>query len=193
MSSTTSMTEEQTQSAPEQAKEKVREVAHEAKGQTREQLRGQLAQRSTQLGEQATSASNAIRSASTQLREDGNERAAGIVEAIADRGQRFGEYLRDADGETLLHDVEDFARTRPWLMVGGSALVGFLGSRFMKASSHGRFHAREKGSGYPSRSQVSASSARGLPPVPARQFENPSHAYPAGREAGSGGRGNDVD
>lgn len=193
MSSTTSTTEEQTQSAPEQAKEKVREVADEAKGQTREQLRTQLAQRSTQLGEQATSTSNAIRSASSQLREEGNERAAGIVDAIADRGQRFGEYLRDADGEQLLHDVEDFARTRPWLMVGGSALVGFLGSRFMKASSHGRFHARQQGGGYPSRSRVSASTSRGLPSSPTRQFDDPADAYPLGREAGLGGRGNELD
>ena len=139
MSSTTSRVETKSQSAPEQAKDKAREVAQEAKGQTREQLRSQLAQRSTQLGEQTASASTAMRRASSQLREEGNERVAGLVDAVADRGQRLGEYLRDAEGEQLLRDVEDFARKRPWLMVGGSALAGFLGSRFMKASSHGRY------------------------------------------------------
>jgi hypothetical protein len=190
MSSTTSRTERQSQSAPEQAKDKAREVAQEAKGQTREQLRSQLAERSTQLGEQTASASSAMRRASSQLREDGNERVAGLVEAVADRGQRLGEYLREADGEQLLRDVEDFARKQPWLMVGGSALVGFLGSRFLKASSHGRYQQSggylrsPAGSGYPS---------RGLPSVSERRFDDPADAYPSGREAGVGGRADELD
>lgn len=151
MGSTVSSTEQQAQSAPEQAKEKVREVAQEAKGQTREQLRAQLAERSTQVGEQTASAAEAMRRASAQLREDGNERVAGMVDAVADRGQRLGQYLRDADGEHLLRDIEEFARRQPWVMVGGSAMVGFLGSRFIKASSHGRYYASRTSGGYPVR------------------------------------------
>jgi ElaB/YqjD/DUF883 family membrane-anchored ribosome-binding protein len=194
MSTTTSTTEKKSQSAPEQAKDKAREVAQEAKGQTREQLRTQLAQRSTQLGEQTATASIAMRRASSQLREDGNERAAGVVDAVADRGQRLGEYLRDADGDQLLRDVEDFARTRPWLMVGGSALLGFLGSRFMKASSHGRYQtAQQQSGGHLSTAGSSAYPARALPSASARQLEDPADAYPSGREEGLGGRGNELD
>jgi len=190
MSSTTSRMEKQSQSAPEQAKDKAREVAQEAKGQTREQLRSQLAQRSTQLGEQTASASTAMRRASSQLREEGNDRVAGLVDAVADRGQRLGEYLRDAEGEQLLRDVEDFARKRPWLMVGGSALAGFLGSRFMKASSHGRY---QQSGGYLRPSPGSAYPSRGLPSASAPQFDEPADAYSSGREAGRGGRANELD
>jgi ElaB/YqjD/DUF883 family membrane-anchored ribosome-binding protein len=190
MSSTTSRTEGPSQSAPEQVKDKARGVAEEAKGQTREQLRSQLAQRSTQLGEQTASASSAMRRASSQLREEGNERVAGLVEAVADRGQRLGEYLRDADGDQLLRDVEDFARKQPWLMVGGSALVGFLGSRFMKASSHGRY---QQSGGYAGSSTATGYPSRALPPMSAQQFGDSADAYPAGREAGVGGRGNELD
>jgi hypothetical protein len=106
-----------------------------------------------------------MRRASSQLREEGNERVAGMIDAVADRGQRLGEYLRDADGEHLLRDVEEFARRQPWLMVGGSALIGFLGSRFMKASSHGRYQASRTHEGYPVRQR--AGSTGQLPAMPA--------------------------
>jgi hypothetical protein len=138
---------EETQSLADQAKEHAQDTAREVKGQTREQLRSQLDDRSTQVGEQAASTARAMHRASSQLREEGNERAAGLIDAVADRGQRLGEYLRGADGEQLLRDVEAFARRQPWLMVGGSAVAGFLGSRFVKASSHGRYQAQHGGAG----------------------------------------------
>jgi len=154
MTSTTSGTAG-LQSSTEQVKEQVQDVAQQAKGKTREQLRSQIDDRSTQAGEQVTSAANAMRRTSDQLRQEGNERMAEIVDALVARGERIGGYLRDADGDKILHDVESFGRRQPWLMVGGSAVVGFLASRFMKASSSGRYHSRYAEAGYPSR----------LPPV----------------------------
>ena len=135
---------EETESLTDQAKERAQDTARDVKSETREQLRSQLADRSTQIGEQAASAAKAMQRASSQLREEGNERAAGVIDAVADRGQRLGEYLRDADGEKLLRDIEAFTRRQPWLMVGGSAVAGFLGSRFVKASSHGRYQAQSR-------------------------------------------------
>lgn len=141
---------EEKQSLPGEAKERAQDTARDVKSKTREQLREQIAERSSQVGGQATSAAKAMRLASSQLRQDGNERVADAVDGLADRGQRLGAYLSSADGEKLLRDVEEFARRQPWLMVGGSAVIGFLGSRFMKASSHGRYQL-SRASGYPVR------------------------------------------
>jgi hypothetical protein len=58
---------------------------------------------------------------------------------VAERSERLGSYLTRADGDQILRDVEDLARKQPWLFVGGSAVVGFLASRFMKASSSNRY------------------------------------------------------
>ena len=177
---------EEKQTLAGEAKERAQVTARDVKGQTREQLRSQLAERSTQVGEQTTSFAKAMRSASLQLREDGNEKVAGAVDAVADRGQRLGEYLRAADGEKLLRDVEDFARRQPWLMVGGSAVVGFLGSRFMKASSHGRYH-QSRTNGYPARD---ASSSTGqVPSLPAGPSTTRARGeVGAGLSGGSGSR-----
>jgi hypothetical protein len=128
-------------SGAEQVKERVQDAAAKAKGRTREQLRSQIDERSTMVGEQMSSAASAMRGTSDRLRLEGNERAASVIDAVADRGQTFGDYLKRADGDRLLRDVEDVARRQPWLMVAGSAVVGFLASRFMKASSTSRYRA----------------------------------------------------
>jgi ElaB/YqjD/DUF883 family membrane-anchored ribosome-binding protein len=139
MTSTTSASSG-SQSSVEQVKEQVQDVAQQAKGKTREQLRTQVSDRSTQAGDQLISAAQAMRRTSDQLREEGNEKMAEIVETLVRRGERVGGYLRAADGDKILRDVENFGRKQPWLMVGGSAVVGFLTSRFMKASSSSRYH-----------------------------------------------------
>ena len=136
------------QSTVEQVTEKAQEVAQQAKGQTREQLRSQINERSTQAGDQLVSAAQAMRRTSDQLRQEGNDKAAEIVESVVSRGERLGGYLRAADGDKILHDLEGLGRKQPWLMVGGSAVVGFFASRFMKASSSGRYHG-QPGQGYP--------------------------------------------
>ena len=41
-----------------------------------------------------------------------------VAEQVADH-ESFGSYLRDADGERLLRDVEDVARRQPWLVAAG--------------------------------------------------------------------------
>jgi ElaB/YqjD/DUF883 family membrane-anchored ribosome-binding protein len=169
----TGVTDERTesQSATEQVRERVQDVAGQAKGQTREQFRNQISQRSTQAGEQVSSAADAMRRTSEQLRTEGKDSVAKIVEEL-------GSYLTRADGDQILRDVEDLARKQPWLFVGGSAVVGFLASRFMKASSSGRYQSKSQHGGYPSRDLAGASSAGHVSPA----------ELPAGQTAVDGGQ-----
>jgi hypothetical protein len=112
---------------------------------------------------------------------------ADIVETVVNRSERLGGYLRVADGDKILQDVESFGRRRPWLMVGGSAVLGFLASRFIKASSSGRYHGQSlQGSGYPHRNlQDDARVSNVSPPALA-----PSRTAPGdGRREGVGSSG----
>jgi len=162
------------QSGVEQVKEQVQDVAQQAKGQTRERLSSQIDERSTQAGDQLVSAAQALRRAAQQLRDEDNGRMADIVDSLVSRSERLGGYLRVADGDKILHDVESFGRRQPWLMAGGSAVLGFLASRFMKASSSGRYHRQgQQASGYPSRHLPDDASA--------------GYVSPPGISAGTGG------
>jgi hypothetical protein len=50
----------------------------------------------------------------------------------------LGGYLTGSDSDRFLHDIERFSRNRPWVAGGIGALLGFMGSRFLKASSDQR-------------------------------------------------------
>src|SRR5215218_10560358 len=141
-------------STTEQGKEQVRDTAevaqenaHGALGQARGRLRDQVDQRSTQAGDQIHSTAQDVRNVAEQLRGQGKDAPARVAEQVADRAESFGTYLRDADGERLLRDVEDFARRQPWLVAAGGLALGFAASRFLKASSSRRYQAGQEGYG----------------------------------------------
>jgi hypothetical protein len=133
-------------STSEQVRDQVREKAQVAQdtakgalGQARSRLRDQVDQRSTQAGDQVQSAAQDVRNVAEQLRSQGKDTPARVAEQVADRAESFGSYLRDADGERLLRDVEDFARRQPWLVAAGGLALGVAASRFLKASSGRRY------------------------------------------------------
>jgi hypothetical protein len=136
-------------STTEQVKDQVRDKAQLAQkkaqgtlGQARGRLRDQVDQRSTQAGDQVQSTAQDVRSMAEQLRDQGKDTPARVAEQVADRAESVGTYLRDADGERLLRDVEDFARRQPWLVAAGGLALGFAASRFLKASSSRRYQGR---------------------------------------------------
>jgi len=72
----------------------------------------------------------AMRRASEQLRQEGNEPIARGMEQVADRVDRAGNWLRESDGDRILRDVEDFGRRNPLAVVaGGLAPAGARGRR----------------------------------------------------------------
>jgi broad specificity phosphatase PhoE len=120
-----------------QAKDKAQEAAGQAKGRVREQVD----QRSTQAGEQVTSTAQDVRAVSDELRKQGKDKPAQLADQAAERAERLGSYLKESDADRILSDIEDFGRKQPWAIVAGGVALGFLGSRFLKASSRQRYQA----------------------------------------------------
>jgi len=180
------------QDKAQQAAGQVQEKAQEAAGQAKGQLRQQVDQRSTQAGEQVTTVAQDVRSVSSTLREQGKDRPAQWADQIAERVERFGDYLKNADGDRILNDVENFGRRQPWGVVGAGALVGFLASRFLKASSSRRYETVGRTTDYrrvPVERQVPAvTSPVTSPPVErSAGVYDPTPAPGAGRVSVSGG------
>jgi hypothetical protein len=154
----------------EQAQDKAKEVAGQAQEKARDagqQLRGrvgeQVDQRSTQAGEQIRGTAGDVRSFAEQLREQGKDKPARYAEQAADRAERLGGYLEDANGDRILRDVEDFGRRNPWAVVAGGLALGFAASRMLKASSGERYR-----SSAPQQSRAGARLGAGI--------ETPPHA-----------------
>jgi hypothetical protein len=122
-------------STTEQAKEKAQEGAQQAK----RTVRDQVDQRSTEAGERVGSTAQDMRSVSEELRKQGKDQPAKLAEQAAQRAESLGDYLKRTDGDTILRDIEDFGRQRPWAAIVGGLALGFAASRFLKASSSRRY------------------------------------------------------
>ena len=148
------------QSTAQQAQQKVQEKAVEVRGQVSDRLREQVDVRSTQVGEQLASMADAMRRTGGSLRDEGNDTPARVTDTVAERAERLGGYLRGSDGDAILRDVENAARRQPWLFAAGGFALGLIASRFLKASSGGRYRSQNG-----SMSRGYASSLDGEPEV----------------------------
>jgi hypothetical protein len=140
------------QSTTEQVKEQVTQKAGAAQEQARGRLRAQVDQRSTQAGERLAGTAADVRSVAEELRRQGKDTPARLVDQAAGQADRAADYLRTASGDRILRDVEDFARSKPWAVAAGGLALGFAASRFLKASSGRRY--RQAQSGYPRQAPV---------------------------------------
>ncbi|MEA2364378.1 MAG: hypothetical protein QOD71_3523 [Thermoleophilaceae bacterium] len=142
---------EQAQGKAAEVAEKAQEQVGQATGRAREQVRDQVNQRSTEAGERVQSAAGDVRSVVDELRRQGKDKPARYAEQAAERAERLGGYLHDADGDRILRDVEDFGRRNPWAVVAGGMALGFMASRLLKASSSERYRSSQAPVETPSR------------------------------------------
>lgn len=165
MDTDTGSTKEQAADMVVSAKQTAQEQVGQAADKGRGALRGQVDQRSTQAGQQAQTLAETLRQTASQIRMEGDEqkaRYAGIADQGADRLERVGGYLADADADEILGKVEDVARQQPWLIAGAGVLLGIAAARFLKASSSERYARSQSGWQNGGRAWSPAE----LPPIP---------------------------
>ena len=133
-------------SATDQAREKAQAAGAQAKDKA-QQAQAQARNRVQRPGGPAFDAGRRAgrqrgRRAAQGFRaapQEGNEPVAKGMEQVAQRVESAGGWLRDADGDTILRDVEDFGRRNPLAVVAGGIALGFAASRLLKASSRNRY------------------------------------------------------
>lgn len=118
-------------STSSEARSKAEDTTRSAARKAEEQASRQKERAADRLGRM----SDALRSTSDTLREEQEDAVAGYVETAADQVARFSGYLRDREVGQLLDEARGFARRDPALFLGGAALLGMLGARFMRSSN----------------------------------------------------------
>ena len=132
------------QEVTEQAKQQGQQLAQQARelaSRGGEQLKSQLENQKHQAAQRMTPVQMALRETAQQLRKQGQGPVAGYTDQASDQVERFSGYLRETSVEEITEEVRGFARRRPGLFLGSAALVGFLGTRFLKSSSQGGAYA----------------------------------------------------
>ena len=112
-----------------QAKDLASQVATQAKDLVASQVTHQQEKSAGDIKDVA----NALRQTSHQL--EGNV-VSPYVERAADGLEQVSQYLRTANFNEVKTTVESFARREPLLFLGGAFVLGILGARFLKSSSH---------------------------------------------------------
>jgi hypothetical protein len=164
----------QVQDKAQQAAGQAQEKGQQAAAQAKDKLREQLDQRSSQAAEQINQQASDLRAVGDSLREQGKDGPAKAVDRVAEYVEKTGGYLRDKDSEAMLTDAEDFARRQPWAVGAGALALGFVASRFLKASSRKRYSSRSADQPVGTRRGVAGSNGQapatsptlGLPPAP---------------------------
>ena len=78
-----------------------------------------------------------FRNAGNEMRSE-NETIASYVDMAGDRLREWADTVRERGVEEMLDDVQDYARRRPAVFIGGALLVGLGLARFLKSSSEQR-------------------------------------------------------
>ncbi len=154
--------------------EQAKGLKEEAKDRASSTVKEQMDTRSTRAGEQMQKVAGAMRQSSDQLREQAGETPAKVNDAVAEKVEQFSAYLTNANSDTMLSDLENAARRRPWLVAGAATVLGFAFSRFLKASGRTRYE-QESGS---------SQQRRELPPAPSSSAQSPARAAEARAIAG---------
>ena len=91
--------------------------------------------KSTQVGQQIGSQGEALEGVAGELRRQGKDGQARVAEQAAEKVKAAGEYLQQADGESLVETATNIARENPAAAAAVGAAAGFAAGRVIKASS----------------------------------------------------------
>ena len=114
--------------------DQFKEQAQSAAETLRQQGEGFFHEQKSKAASELTTLSSAIRSAADRLRSDDESHAARYAEMAADKLEGAAQVLGEQDLGSLAREVEQAARRRPELFLGGMFLAGLGISRFLKAS-----------------------------------------------------------
>jgi hypothetical protein len=118
-----------------QAGEQIKDAAQSAVEGFRQQGEGFVSDQKARAANELTNLSAAVRSAADKLRDEQGDGAARYAEMAADRLEGAARFIGDQDVGSLVRQVEQAARRRPELFLGGMFLLGLGVSRFLKSSS----------------------------------------------------------
>jgi uncharacterized protein YjbJ (UPF0337 family) len=124
--------QQQTGKVAEQAQQQAGKIAQQMQQQAQTQLTNQKDSASEMFGSTAES----LRQAGSQLRQENQPTLiAQTIESVGDQFDRVSRYLQQRDLNSMLTDLENFARRQPALFIGGSFAIGLIAARVMKSSN----------------------------------------------------------
>ena len=118
-------------------KGRAREAVSQAKDRAAEKIESRIVDSKSRAAETLSGVASTLMSSSAQLREQNQEGAGRAIERAAEGVERFANYLQQTNVDEVVDQVHEFARRQPAAFIGGAFALGFLASRFIKATTPG--------------------------------------------------------
>jgi hypothetical protein len=120
----------------EEMQEKLSSRGEKVKQETQKRVIPFLSSRKERLVEQLNDTAGALRETGAQM--DENNRSADLVRMSARKIEQLGGYLGSREIDDIMDDLQQYARSKPWMIMGGAFVLGIAAARFIKAG--GRQH-----------------------------------------------------
>lgn len=123
--------QQRSQEVAQQGQQKASEYAE----QGREKAKGQISTQKERASGELQGIAQALQSTGEQLREQDQDSIGRYADQAAEQVERLSNYLSKKDSEELISEVEDFARNRPAVFMGGAFILGAAAARFLRSSA----------------------------------------------------------
>ncbi|KJS33521.1 MAG: hypothetical protein VR64_01770 [Desulfatitalea sp. BRH_c12] len=120
----------------EEMQEKLSFRGEKVKQETQKRVIPFLSSRKERLVEQLNDTAGALRETGAQM--DESNRSADLVRMSAKKIEQLGGYLGSREIDDIVDDLQQYARSKPWMIMGGAFVLGIAAARFIKAG--GRQH-----------------------------------------------------
>jgi len=117
----------------QQAQQKAGEIL----GQAGDQVKSQLATQKEQASESLKSVAHVLRSAGDSLREEQYGSVGQYADSAAEQVEQIASFLNERDVDEIMHQVQEFARSKPALILGATFALGFFAARLLKNAETG--------------------------------------------------------
>jgi hypothetical protein len=130
--------EEATQAVKDAAKgveQQIRATGEQAYDSVKTEAERLAVERRDVVASYARDVADALHGASNILQERGRDTAARVARRVAEEAGALSQRVEGQDVGGMLHSVEDFARQRPAVFLGGAFLLSFALVRYFSRSS----------------------------------------------------------
>lgn len=125
---------------PQSGEEIGRESRYESttgapvKSEIKSRVKPMFDERKNRLASRLMDTADVLRETGSKMEQKNQLSGGEYARKAADRLADYSGYLQNNDVDTILRDVQQFTRERPWLIMGGAFILGATLARFMKAS-----------------------------------------------------------
>ncbi len=114
--------------------EKAREAGKKATAEGKSKAYGLLGDGKQRAASSLGNTAQALYRIGDQFRKNDQDGIGQYAERASSQIQGFSDYLYDRDPDDIVRDVQEAARRRPWIAIGGAFIAGLATARFLKAS-----------------------------------------------------------